>query len=190
MLDLIITKRTDPRLTERMLVHYSKPKGFVGRNICYAVMYNGLYFGHIVGGSATLHLAGRNEFLNTTKSNLNNIVNNIFFNVSIPKDLNKYPCRNFTSKVVKEWRNKITIDWKDKYGDEVLGFETLVEKPRTGNLYIKDGWSLVGETKGYSCKRTSGNGTDSWSGKRVWDTNKDNLKPKLVLCKKNILLQS
>ena len=184
MINLIITKRTDSRLIERMLTHYSKPKGFVGRNICYAVMCNGLYFGHIVGGSATLHLPGRNEFLNITKSNLNSVINNIFFNVSIPKELDKYPCRNFTSEVVKTWRDRIVSDWKNKYEDEVIGFETLVEKPRTGDLYIKDGWTLVGETKGYSCKRTSGNGTDGWSGKRVWDTDKDKLKPKLVLCKR------
>lgn len=56
-------KRTDKRLLANMAIHYSKPNGFVGRNICYAVMYKGIYYGGIVGGSATLHLAGRNEFL-------------------------------------------------------------------------------------------------------------------------------
>jgi hypothetical protein len=42
----------------------------------------------------------------------------------------------------------------------------------------KDGWRLVGQTKGYTCKRIAGNSTDSWTGKRVWDTK--NLRPKLV----------
>jgi len=32
-----------------MSVHYSKPGGFVGRNICYAITYAGVYYGAIVG---------------------------------------------------------------------------------------------------------------------------------------------
>ena len=182
MIKLIQTKRTDSRLLERMKTHYSKPKGFVGRNICYAVMYNGVYYGHIIGGSATMHLKGRHDFLGTSKNDLNNIVNNIFFNLQ--KVDNKYPIRNFTTKVLLKFEEKIAYDWFFKYGDKVIGFETLVELPRTGELYKRGGWSVVGETVGYTCKRTKGNGTDSWSGKRVWNTNKDELHPKIVLCKK------
>lgn len=44
------------------------------------------------------------------------------------------------------------------------------------------GWDLVGQTKGYTCKRGAGKGTDDWSGKRVWDT--ENLRPKLVFVKR------
>jgi len=69
-------------------------------------------------------------------------------------------------------------DWLTYYGDEVLGWETLVEPPRTGILYTRDGWTRVGVTKGYTCKRLAGKGTDSWSGRRVWDTK--NIRPKLV----------
>jgi hypothetical protein len=179
MLELVITKRTDPRLLQRMEVHYSHPKGFVGRNICYAILYNGVYYGHIVGGSATKFLPNRNELFGITSKDLNHIVNNIFFNVS-PVD-GKYPERNFTTACAKLFMQTIRQDWFDKYGDEVIGFETLVEKPRTGELYKRAGWRVIGETKGYTCKRIAGKGTDSWGGKRVWNTNKDELKPKLVL---------
>lgn len=165
-----------------MAIHYSEPKGFVGRNICYAILCDGQYFGHIVGGSATRFLPGRNEFLGMTKEQLNNIVNNIFFNVS-PANC-KYPLRNFTTKVIELFTERIAQDWKRKYNDKVLGFETLIEKPRTGELYLKAGWRAVGETIGYTCKRTAGKGTDSWSGKRVWNTKE--LRPKLVLCYKPI----
>lgn len=65
MLHLDVTKRTDDRLLKCMSVHYSKPKVFVGRNICYAVMYENTYYGHIVGGSATRFLPGRNEYFGT-----------------------------------------------------------------------------------------------------------------------------
>jgi hypothetical protein len=183
MLELIKTKRTDERLLGRMEGHYSQPKGFVGRNICYAVMYGSVYYGHIVGGSATRFLPGRHEFLGTSAKQLNNIVNNIFFNVAPPLG-QKYPIRNFTTYVVEQFVEKVKQDWQIKYEDKVLGFETLVEKPRTGELYLRAGWVKVGETIGYTCKRVPGKGTDSWSGKRVWNTDKDSLRPKNVLCLK------
>lgn len=172
-------KRTDKRILANMAIHYSQPKGFVGRNICYAILFNNLYYGSIVGGSATLHLPNRNEFFNINQSQLNHIINNIFFHVE--KQNGKYPCRWFTVEVLKKFRMLIQQDWENKYGDNVLGFETLVELPRTGECYKKDGWILIGQTIGYTCKRTSGKGTDNWSGKRIWNTK--NLKPKLVFVK-------
>jgi len=164
-----------------MSVHYSQPKGFVGRNICYAVLWEKVYYGAIVGGSATLHLPNRNEYFDIGKSEINSIINNIFFHIE--KQNGEYPVRNFATKVIKEWRERMVVDWENKYKDKVIGFETLVELPRSGECYKRDKWDLIGQTIGYTCKRTSGKGTDSWSGKRVWDTK--NLRPKLVLAKKN-----
>jgi hypothetical protein len=181
-IDLVLIKRTDPRILANMAVHYSAPKGFVGRNMCYAVICDGNYYGATVGGSATRFLPGRNEFLGTKleDGSLNNIVANIFYHVE--KVNGAYPVRNFTTEVIKLWREKMLKDWQAKYGNEVKGFETLVEPPRSGECYIRDGWTVVGQTKGYTCKREAGKGTDSWSGKRVWDT--VNLRPKIVLCRK------
>ena len=81
MLRLARTKRTDPNLLELMKIHYSHPKGFVGRNLCYAIYWNEEYFGHIVGGSATRFLPGRNEFLGIEIKDLNRVINNIFYHV-------------------------------------------------------------------------------------------------------------
>lgn len=180
MLHLIRTKRTDLRLLSCMSGHYSQPKGFVGRNLCYAIEYHKNYYGHIVGGSATRFLPNRHETLGTTDSQLNQIVNNIFFHL-IRID-GKYPVRNFGSLVLAAWRKKISTDWFEFYGDIVLGFESLVELPRTGDVYRRDGWTECGVTKGYTCKRVAGEGTDAWSGRRVWDIK--NLRPKLVFVKK------
>lgn len=165
-----------------MAEHYSHPKGFVGRNICYAIYYNDVYYGHIVGGSATMYLSGRDEFFDIDKSQLNGIVNNIFFNISPPPD-GKYPIRNFTTKVVRAFREQIILDWESKYGDVVMGFETLVEPPRTGELYLRDGWMHVGTTRGLTCKRVAGpiDETEKYRGVRVWTY--DNLRPKYVLCR-------
>lgn len=183
-LRLELIKRTDPRLLKDMEFHYSKPKGFVGRNICYAVMVGFTYYGAIVGGSSTLHLAGRDAFFSLTRENkqdsLRQIVNNIFFHVE--KKVGKYPIRNMVPTILKIFRERIAVDWKMKYGDEVIGFESLIELPRTGEAYKRDGWIEVGLTKGQTCKRVAGKGTDSWTGKRVWDTK--NLRPKRVFVRK------
>jgi hypothetical protein len=178
VLKLEIIKRTNKNILQDMAVHYSQPKGFVGRNICYAVMFNDGYMGAIVGGSATKHLPGRNDFFDNS-FHLNQIVNNIFFHVE-PEN-GKYPIRNFTKAVLKEYRKRIQDDWFSRYGDIVIGHETLIELPRTGEAYKRDGWKLVGQTKGFTCKRVGGEGSDSWTGKRVWDT--VNLRPKHVFCR-------
>lgn len=179
MLELVRTKRTDPRLLEIMPRHYSAPKGFVGRNLCYAVLYDGVYYGHTVAGSATLHLPGRTEFFGP-EFQINQVANNTFFHVE--KQQGRYPVRCFVEKVVKAWELQVATDWPQTYQDPLQGFETLVELPRTGACYLAAGWTLVGQTKGYTCKRSGGQGTDSWTGRRVWDTK--NLRPKLVFCKK------
>jgi hypothetical protein len=163
-------RRDDPEISLYMGQHYSMPKGFVGRSICYAIMFGGRCYGAIAGGSATRFLPNR-----AVVGTLNNGVNNIFFHL----DRNGgYPIRNFSQRTLALYRNEIERDWKSKYGDVVMWHETLVEVPRTGECYRRDGWKLVGQTKGYTCKRVAGRGTDSWSGKRVWDM--DNLRPKLV----------
>lgn len=163
-------KRTDAQILKNMAIHYSQPKGFVGRNICYLIMAGDVCYGSMAGGSATRFLPGR-EIIGS----LNNGVNNIFYHV---EKRDGYPTRNFTAKVLKLYRETIERDWLEKYSDAVAWHETLVELPRSGECYKRDGWQLVGQTKGYTCKRTSGKGTDSWSGRRVWDT--VNLRPKLV----------
>ena len=92
--------------------------------------------------------------------------------------------KNFGTKVLKLWRKQVVIDWQTLYESRVIGFETLVELPRTGSMYKADNWQLVGTTKGFTCRRVGGMAsTDSWGGTRVWDYN--NLKPKLVFCKLN-----
>lgn len=184
LLRLIETKRTDKNLLERMSGHYSKPKGFVGRNICYAIYYNNIYCGHIVFGSCTLHLPGRKELISGLSKN--NGVNNLFFNVSIPDGYVKYPIRNFTTKVLMIGEELVKKRWKEKYGDDVLWFESLVQPPRKGYLYLKAKYKLIGITKGFTCKRgpNESEKSDGWGGKRVWDKSTDNLQPKLVFFKK------
>ena len=174
-------KKIDSRLLSDMKDHYSKPKGFVGRTICYQITYDDVCYGHIVGGSATRFLPNRKQYLNTNPLKiLNNIVNNIFFHVT--KQNKTYPIRNFTSYILKVFEKKIVCDWYKKYGDKVIALETLVELPRTGECYKRTGWEVIGVTKGYQCRRTGGySDKEKFGGVRIWETK--NLKPKLAFMK-------
>ena len=65
-----------------------------------------------------------------------------------------------------------------------MGFESLIEPPRTAELYKKDNWIYTGITKGFTCKRIAGKEKGVFKyGKRVWDY--ENLRPKLVYVRKN-----
>lgn len=183
MIQLYRVKNSNLLLRQNMGVHYSQPRGFVGRNLCYLVYDGTTAYGSIVAGSAGMNLAGRDSFFGLTKQTkkieIQRIANNVFFHIE--KQARKYP-RNFAPKVLALFRERVIVEWEAKYGVPLLGFETLVEPPRTGEIYLRDGWEQVGVTKGQTCKRTAGKGTDTWTGKREWDT--ENLRPKFVLCRK------
>ena len=134
-----------------------------------------------MAGSATKHLPSRDTFLGFAASDvLNRIVNNTFFHVERVDD--KHPFRNFMPTIVSLWEHAVVMDWRAKYSDDVIALETLVEPPRTGECYLRVGWTLLEKmTRGQTCRRVAGRGTDSWSGKRVWDMK--NLRPKHILMK-------
>lgn len=182
--------------------HYSRPGGFVGRFIAYAIYYGGEYLGVIVGGSATMHLKGRDAFFCLKQGDLNRIVNNSLFHIEKTWDTppfayvvgergvcvetrrKPYPVRNITTLVLETWREQISQDWQECYGDEVLGFETLVQPPRTGELYRRDGWQEVARTKGWTCRRTGGkSSSESFGGRRVWVF--DPSQSKIVFCRRH-----
>lgn len=104
-LRLYQVKNSNLQLRDYMKDHYSKPQGFVGRNLCYLVYFNETCYGAIVAGSATLHLAGRDDFFGLSgdktqkQREIRTIINNTFFHLE--KVNGKYPIRwQFTSKVL------------------------------------------------------------------------------------------
>lgn len=171
MIKLVRTNKSDPLVKEAMRVHYTHPKGFVGRQILYKIYDDDVYRGVIGGGSATLHLPTKSLLDGIP---LTNIVNNMFFHLSSSR-------KNLGTQCLKQYRKQIALDWLDSYGDKVEAFETLVEPPRTGAMYLADNWVYTGMTKGYSCRRVSGVSTDGYSGRRIWNTTE--LHPKLVFVK-------
>lgn len=182
-LRLVTVHKFHPLLKKFMGEHYSKPLSFVGRSICYLVCIDKWCYGGICGGSATKYLPGRNAYFGWSDRQLplDKIANNIFFHIHPNSQTGRYPIRNFSQMVIKLYEKQIEEDWYTKYQDVLIGHETLVELPRLGTCYKRSGWKEVGVTKGYTCKRIAGWGTDSWTGKRIWDTK--NLRPKRVFCK-------
>lgn len=174
---LLPANKGDPEVRQWMAAHYSAPKGFVGRQLLYKVTFDGVTYGAIAAGSATRFLPGRDEFFQASLP-LNHVANNTFFHIE--KRDGKYPCRNFAPLVVAAMRIRVADDWFVRYGDRVVAWEALVELPRSGELYRRDGWKEVGMTKGFTCKRVGGKGTDSWGGRRVWNTDLEHLRPKRV----------
>ena len=175
MINFIPTTKGAADVRAAMHSHYSQPKGFVGRQLLYRIEVDGVVYGFIGWGSATRHLPGR-TFPVTT---INHGLNNTFFHIGKVND--RYPCRNFTTRVVLENEPIAVADYQKKYHDAVWWLETLVEIPRTGELYTRAGYQEVGLTKGFTCKRVAGPSSDGWTGKRVWNTT--TLRPKRVFIK-------
>ena len=78
MISLITIPKNNKYLKASMKKHYTKPKGFVGRSICYAIYFNETLYGHILGGSSTLYLKVGMNFLILISQNLT-ILLTIFF---------------------------------------------------------------------------------------------------------------
>ena len=119
---------------------------YVGRQCNYSIWCQGHEIGFTGIGSAIMAMKGRDTFIGWTKQqrmhNLTKIANNWRYTLidNLPK--------NTGSKVISMVINQARIDWKKKYGDELVLLETLVEAPRTGIVYRASGWIEVGETLG------------------------------------------
>lgn len=119
---------------------------FVGRQLNYSIMCEGYEIGFIGVGSAVMAMKGRDNFIGWSKQqrlfHLTNIANNWRFSLkdNLPK--------NTGSKVLSLLTDKARVDWKKRYGDELVLLETMVEYPRTGTVYLASGWVKVGDTVG------------------------------------------
>lgn len=145
---------------------YKKFKHSPTRNIRYLV-YEGVSGNHIgaVGlSSATIAVACRDAFMgwdNETKMlHLNKLANNSRF--CLMRD--NITVRNAASMCLKQLRIEGALDWKKRYGDELILLETFVQpdrdeeldgqKSRNGCCYRSDNWIEVGMTSGCSIQKS------------------------------------
>jgi uncharacterized protein DUF4338 len=146
-IELVRCKRSDPIYQSIRNRHYVENHGCIGRQFHYLVYLNGEVVGIISGASPVWACSPRDKFFEINKDNRElmvgkHIVNNVVFRLE-----EKIP--NLGTQVLSRWRKRICTDWKERYGDDVVGFETFIfGENRTGAMYKADNWKYVGETQG------------------------------------------
>lgn len=145
-LKLIQTSRTNPLYKKIRDCHYVENHGCIGRQCHYLIFKDNAIIGIISGASAVWACKGRDNYFNIDKDNrkikINKIINNVVFRL----ELNE---KNLGTQILSLWRKLIIIDWKQKYNDEVIGFETFIfGENRIGSMYKADNWQFCGHTAG------------------------------------------
>lgn len=146
-LELEKCKRSNPIYQEIRNRHYVENHGCIGRQFHYLVKLDGRVIGIISGASPVWACSPRDNFFKIDKENRiqmvgHYIVNNVVFRLE-----ERIP--NLGTQVLAMWRKRVAQDWKERYGDDVLGFETFIfGENRTGAMYKADNWTYVGETQG------------------------------------------
>jgi hypothetical protein len=153
-IELEQVKQTDSRAREYITNHYTHPRRFIGKNVTHLIKVDNSVCGVIVGGSTSFSLVGRKEFFGEN-CDIQSIINNRLFRL-------ENNTKNLATQVLKVWRKQVVKDWKSKYGDTPIGFETLVRPPLTGACYKADNWKLVGMTKGYTARTNWYRKTRQW----------------------------
>jgi hypothetical protein len=125
--------------------HTYKPSvDLIGRQINWLIKNNGSYIGAIGVGSSVMAMKPRDDFIGWNKEQrLKNLVKTC---------TNWRYClldkTNFSSKILSLFVKEVRIEWKKKYGDNLVLIETLIEPPYKGTCYKSAGWVCVGETRG------------------------------------------
>jgi hypothetical protein len=73
----------------------------------------------------------------------NNVANNIVY--CLATDV-----RNAGTRFLAMCRKDAKVWWKERYGDDLLAFQTFILPPRTGAVYKADNWIHIGRTIGKS----------------------------------------
>ena len=149
-LALCPVKKSHPLFVKWYIEHYPKSKGIVGRQLNYLIYYSGKPIGIVGVSSPPLNYKLFRKYFKTDdeKKFLNN---NVFRIVNKPDD------KNIGTKILKLLRNVSRDDYKEKYGDALIGLVTFVEPPRNGAIYKADNWEYLGETQGVEVKRRGDN---------------------------------
>ena len=138
-------KKSDKTFGRLFFEHYPGSKGIPGRSLCYIIEYNGCIAGIIGFNSPPKNYSIFNDYFGARDLENYFLINNVFRLTNNEK--------NLATKAMKIARLKIKNDYKEKYGDDLIGIVTFVEPPRTGALYRADNWDFIGYSEGKRMKR-------------------------------------
>lgn len=130
--------------------HYLKSGQLVGEQLRYVAEYAGKWLALLSWNAGSYHLADRDLWIGWSdeqrRCRLPFVVNNSRFLIMDGVD-----CPNLASRVMKVTLQRLSSDWSDAYGHEVLLAESFVDPQLfRGTAYLASGWELLGQTKGYS----------------------------------------
>lgn len=147
-IELVQVSRGNPYYRMIRNSHYIENKGTIGRQIHYLILSDFRVIGIITGSSAVWSVKARDEYFGINATNREEIIRKIVNNSVFRLELHE---KNLATYIISRWRKRIREDWIDKYGEDIIGFETFVEPDgvrRFGALYKADNWDYCGETKG------------------------------------------
>lgn len=138
-LSLETTTKGNKLFASLYLEHYPESKGIMGRQLNYFIKREGMIVGIIGVNSPPINYKKFREYFKIDDEKL--FVNNNVFRI-----IKSY--KNQATQVLKLLRKKIIIDYKKRYGDNLIGIITFVEPPRDGAIYKADNWDYLGMTQG------------------------------------------
>lgn len=141
------TLRKSFRTAIPMFHSYKQSANYMGRQVNWLIMCQGVCLGVIGLGSPIMAIKPRDDYIGWKKDvrmkNLVKVADNWRYT------LKPEAPKNSGSKVLSLMMKECRKVWKEKYGDNLVLLETLVEPPRKGTIYLANGWVNVGTTKGH-----------------------------------------
>lgn len=131
--------------------HYLHKAELVGEQLRYVAEHAGQWVALLTWNAAAFNLRLRETWIGWTphqkKRRLTLVVNNSRFVVLI-----RVP--NLASRVMKGCIERVSPDWLQTYGHEVLVAESFVDPQLfQGTCYKASGWTLLGQTQGFQRSR-------------------------------------
>jgi hypothetical protein len=135
--------------------HYLGFQGIVGESTCYVATIHDRWLALLAWGAAALKNHHRESWIGWDEAlkwrRLHLVANNMRFLI-----LAGVSVKNLASKVLSLNVRRLSQDWQQRYGHQILLAETFVDLSRfAGTCYRAAGWIPLGETRGFA---RSGNG--------------------------------
>lgn len=136
--------------------HYLRSARMVGEQLRYAAVVDGEWVALLGWSAATLKSGPRRDWVGwqdvvQERQHLHQVVQNARFLI-----LPECRVKNLASRVLALNCQRLSQDWQEAYGHEVLLAETFVDAERfRGTCYRAAGWVEIGTTRGMRRERTS-----------------------------------
>jgi len=154
---VLVTERDQRRRFQRLLQkhHYLGSLKPVGEQMYYAAVdVQGRWLALLLFSAAAKHLKHRDQWIGWTRAQrdrrLSLVVNNSRFLI-----LPTARTANLGSRVLRLTLERLSADWRARYGHPVLVVETFVDPEQfCGTVYRANGWQELGLTDGWGrCQR-------------------------------------